>query len=241
MYNRGFAFVGHPFTGGGATVVDVRDPRKPVPVNFIATHPRSWSLHFQTFDLLLLAEEFNFIALPAEIAVARSRLRRRPQGLRHRKSRRSAADRLHAGRGAGTASHLVDRRALCLCLGDPRRLHRSYFHRIDLQDPATPREVGRWWVPGMWQAGGETNPIGRAGWRCIIRWSPTESPTAAGVTRDDPPRCFGPGATPSGAAQSDAAIRRLHAHGTAAATARARSSRMRPWPISRSSRRSTSG
>src|SRR5271170_895860 len=63
MVNKGYAFVGHPFSGGGATVVDVRDPRQPTPVNFLPVHPRSWSLHFQTFgDLLLVAEEFNFIA-----------------------------------------------------------------------------------------------------------------------------------------------------------------------------------
>jgi hypothetical protein len=27
---------------------------------------------------------------------------------------------------------------------------------LDLQDPSRPREVGRWWMPGQWSAGGET-------------------------------------------------------------------------------------
>lgn len=27
---------------------------------------------------------------------------------------------------------------------------------LDLKDPANPEEVGRWWVPGQWEAGGET-------------------------------------------------------------------------------------
>src|SRR5262245_9504742 len=27
---------------------------------------------------------------------------------------------------------------------------------LDLVDPARPREVGRWWMPGQWTAGGET-------------------------------------------------------------------------------------
>ena len=44
MVNKGHAFVGHPFTGGGITVVDVRDPRDPTPVNFLHVHPRSWTL-----------------------------------------------------------------------------------------------------------------------------------------------------------------------------------------------------
>ena len=29
---------------------------------------------------------------------------------------------------------------------------------LDLKDPARPEEVGRWWIPGQWQAGGEAYP-----------------------------------------------------------------------------------
>jgi hypothetical protein len=29
---------------------------------------------------------------------------------------------------------------------------------LDLKDPARPEEVGRWWIPGQWQAGGEPYP-----------------------------------------------------------------------------------
>lgn len=29
---------------------------------------------------------------------------------------------------------------------------------LDLQDPARPQEVGRWWIPGQWAAGGEEYP-----------------------------------------------------------------------------------
>ena len=29
---------------------------------------------------------------------------------------------------------------------------------LDLRDPAAPAEVGRWWIPGQWEAGGETYP-----------------------------------------------------------------------------------
>ena len=31
---------------------------------------------------------------------------------------------------------------------------------LDLADPAKPKEVGRWWIPGQWQAGGEDYPWG---------------------------------------------------------------------------------
>jgi hypothetical protein len=29
---------------------------------------------------------------------------------------------------------------------------------LDLKDPSRPEEVGRWWIPGQWQAGGEPYP-----------------------------------------------------------------------------------
>jgi hypothetical protein len=32
---------------------------------------------------------------------------------------------------------------------------------LDLIDPAHPREIGRWWLPGQWIAGGETPRSGR--------------------------------------------------------------------------------
>ena len=31
---------------------------------------------------------------------------------------------------------------------------------LDLADPARPEEVGRWWIPGQWEAGGEEYPWG---------------------------------------------------------------------------------
>jgi len=41
---------------------------------------------------------------------------------------------------------------------------------LDLADPARPEEVGRWWIPGQWEAGGEDYP-----WRAFV-----------------PPRCHHP-------------------------------------------------
>lgn len=156
MVNKGFAFVGHPFTGGGATVVDVRDPRAPRPVNFIGVHPRSWSLHFQTFgDLLLLAEEFNFIA-------HEPRMRWRDEdssgGLRVYDIADPATPRQIGfmpvdGLGLHRLWWVGERYAYASAL-----LHGYSDHIlmcIDVQDPTQPREVGRWWLPGMWQAGGE--------------------------------------------------------------------------------------
>ena len=160
MFNKGYAFVGHPFSGGGATIVDVRDPRKPTPVNFLSVHPRSWSLHFQTYgDLLLVAEEFNFIAHQPK---AKWRDPDCSAGLRVYDLTDPAHPRpIGFMPVEGLGLHRVwwtgGRYAYASALLDGYTDH--LFISIDLQDPTKPREVGRWWVPGMWQAGGEKNEM----------------------------------------------------------------------------------
>jgi hypothetical protein len=164
MFNKGFAFVGHPFTGGGATVVDVREPRDPKPVGFVATHPRSWSLHFQAFgDLLLVAEEFNFIAhRPA----SQWRDPDCSAGLRVYDIADPAAPRSIGfmpveGLGLHRIWWAGGRYAFASALLDGFTDH--MLISIDLADPARPREAGRWWLPGMWREGGETlRSAGRA-------------------------------------------------------------------------------
>ncbi len=164
MFNRGYAYVGHPFSGGGASVIDVRDPRKPAPVGFLATHPRSWSLHFQTFDdLMLVAEEFNFIAHQPQ---ARWRDPDCAAGLRvYDLSQPGQPRPIGFMPVAGLGLHRLwwtgGRYAYASALLDGFTDH--IFVCIDMQQPSAPQEVGRWWIPGMWQAGGERDPpAGRA-------------------------------------------------------------------------------
>ena len=47
MVHKGHAFVGHMFADG-FTVTDVRDPRRPRPVNFVAAPPNTRAFHLQT-------------------------------------------------------------------------------------------------------------------------------------------------------------------------------------------------
>jgi len=57
MLADGHAFVSHPFTGG-FSVVDVRDPRRPVPVAYVPPPPGTRTLHLQLSDgFLLVANE----------------------------------------------------------------------------------------------------------------------------------------------------------------------------------------
>ena len=56
---------------------------------------------------------------------------------------------------------------------------------LDLADPAKPKEVGRWWIPGQWQAGGEDYPwdeLGAAALPSSAAHAATGSMSATGTT-----------------------------------------------------------
>jgi hypothetical protein len=49
MVHKGYAYVGHIFSKG-FSVVDVRDPKNPKPVNYMPTPPNTWSIHLQNYE-----------------------------------------------------------------------------------------------------------------------------------------------------------------------------------------------
>src|ERR1700675_2343301 len=53
MVHRGYAYIGHIFSKG-FSVVDVRDPKTPKLVKYVAAPSNTWTLHLQAFDDLLL-------------------------------------------------------------------------------------------------------------------------------------------------------------------------------------------
>ena len=132
----------------GLFVIDVRDPKNPRAVNYLAAPPGTWNIHLQTHDDLLLvinakdmfaAAEFadekayykgqlGKVVGTAEAKSDRARLDRGACGLRHFQAGGAAPHRLHAGRRRRHPSRLVHRRALGLCLGADRRLHRLHLH-----------------------------------------------------------------------------------------------------------------
>jgi hypothetical protein len=172
MLNKGHAFVCNPFSAG-TSVLDVRDPRAPKVVNFLPVHQRSWSIHLQSFgDLLLVAEEFNFYSVFNEgssyydaSAVGMDSSRYGKQGEDF-----SAGLRVYDIKDPGNP------RAIGFMPVEGLGLHRLWWVGgryayasafldgftdhillvIDMSDPAHPREAGRWWLPGMNKAAGET-------------------------------------------------------------------------------------
>ena len=47
MVHRGYAYVGHMFSKG-FSVIDVRDPKNPRAVDYLAAPPGTWNIHLQT-------------------------------------------------------------------------------------------------------------------------------------------------------------------------------------------------
>ena len=151
MVHRGYAYIGHIFSKG-FSVIDVRDPAHPKYVKHVAAPPNTWTLHLQAHDDTspghpqqghvrpgrARRREGLLQRLGRSSRQARSRraqLVGRHGGLRHLQARRPQADRLHAGRGNGPASHVVCRRALGLRLRAARRLLRLYPHHHRHEGP----------------------------------------------------------------------------------------------------------
>ena len=62
MVNKGFAITGHMFSKG-FSVIDVRAPRDPKPVNYTPAPPNTWNIHLQTHgDLLLVINAKDMFA-----------------------------------------------------------------------------------------------------------------------------------------------------------------------------------
>lgn len=166
MVNKGHAFIGHVFSGG-VTVVDTRDPTNPVPVAFLPAPENTWTPHLQTHgDLMLVVNEFDFYsAYPDERDYYGRSVNDIPEsrafsaGVRVYDISAPARPREIAflpvgGKGVHRIWWDGGRYAYASVL--PWGFTDHIFAVIDLVDPETPVEVGRWWMPGMWSAGGES-------------------------------------------------------------------------------------
>jgi hypothetical protein len=166
MVHRGFAYIGHGFSNG-ITVVDVRDPKHPKTVNFLACPPNTRAHHLQTHGDLLLAvngpsiwtmqvnEKAYFSGSSADAVKEQSFT----TGLRVYDLSRPEAPReigfmptdgmgphriwYVGGRYAYLSIHFADFSDHVLAI-------------VDMADPTRPHVVGKYWLPGMWTAGGET-------------------------------------------------------------------------------------
>ena len=198
MVQRGYAYIGHGFSNGISTL-DVRDPKNPKVVDFIACPPGTRAFHLQAHGDLLLTvnapsvwtmKEFAsdggayFNRSPAEIL--KSQLDRFTSGLRVYDISRPekpveigfmpvgglGPQRIWytGGRYAYASIHFSDFTDHILAI-------------VDLIDPTKPKVVGRCWIPGMWAGGGET-PTWKAGRRYALHHVVVAGDLAYGAWRD---------------------------------------------------------
>ena len=177
MVHKGHAFIGHMFSDG-ISVVDVRDPRRPAPVTFIANPPNTRSHHIQVHgDIMLAVNGANIWALQhfaqqkdyftqSLTDSFQDRTKSFASGLRVYDIANPAAPREIAflpitGLGLHRIWWVGGRYAYASAHMDGFTDH--IMVAIDVSDPARPVLAGHWWLPGMWQAGGETSaaPQGR--------------------------------------------------------------------------------
>ena len=141
-------FIGHMRNPSGTTIVDVADPRKPKILARIDV-PDGWHSH-----KVRVANDIMLV--------------------NHEKLGQGGDQMFGGGLGIYDVSKPADPKLICKWRTGGRGVHRYDFDGryayisptadgyignfvmiLDLADPTNPQEVGRWWIPGQWEAGGE--------------------------------------------------------------------------------------
>ena len=176
MIHRGFAYVGHMFSKG-FSVIDVRDPKRPKPANFFAAPPNTWNIHLQTHDDLLLVINARDMFAAAEFADEKAYYKGQLGQVVGTATKTGDTKRnWTAGMAVYDISDPPNPKQIGFMPVAGGGVHRIWytggrwayasalldgftdyiFITIDMSDPANPREAGRWWIPGMNTAAGET-------------------------------------------------------------------------------------
>jgi len=160
VVERGMAYIGHMRNPHGTSVVDVSDPRQPRLIERVEVPLGIHSHKVRVGNgLMLVNHEFlNATVVRGEQAPAGFR-----GGLGIYDISRPGAPRLvskwevtgEPGPSSGIHRFDFDGRYAYLSPTSEGYLGNIVLI-LDLADPARPVEVGRWWMPGQWTAGGET-------------------------------------------------------------------------------------
>jgi hypothetical protein len=202
MVHRGYAYIGHMFSQG-FSVIDMRDPKNPRAVNYLAAPPGTWNIHLQTHDDLLLVVNAKDMFAATEFADERAYYRGQLGSVV------GTAQAMAARRDwtAGLAVYDISRPAAPRRIGfmpvEGGGIHRIWyvggrwayvsalldgftdyiFMIVDMADPEKPRAAGRYWIPGMNLAAGEAPPWPAAS-RCGLHHAIANGDTACAAWRD---------------------------------------------------------
>ena len=175
MVHRGYAYVGHMFSKG-FSVIDVRDPKSPRAANYVTAPPGTWNIHLQTHDDLLLVINAKDMFAAAEFADERAYYRGQLGTVVGTAQATSTARNWTAGLVVYDISQPAAPRRIGFMPVEGGGIHRIWyvggrwayvsalldgftdyiFLTVDMADPAQPRVAGRYWIPGMHLAAGET-------------------------------------------------------------------------------------
>ncbi|MCA5918271.1 LVIVD repeat-containing protein [Pectobacterium brasiliense] len=199
MVHRGYAYIGH-MVSQGVSIVDVRDARNPKPAGFISAPPGTWNIHLQTHDDLLLVVNARDLFADASFA---------EEKVYYTRSVADTVSTKQQGKSWSAGLRIFDistpdkPREISFLPLDGIGIHRIWyvggrwayvsalldgysdyiFLTIDLADPQRPEVAGRYWLPGMHTAGGETAswPEGK---RYALHHAIISGDTAYGSWRD---------------------------------------------------------
>lgn len=199
MVHRGYAYIGH-MVSQGVSIVDVRDARNLKPTGFIAAPPGTWNIHLQTHDDLLLVVNARDLFADASFA---------EEKVYYTRSVADTVSTKQQGKSWSAGLRIFDistpdkPREISFLPLDGIGIHRIWyvggrwayvsalldgysdyiFLTIDLADPQRPEVAGRYWLPGMHTAGGETAswPEGK---RYALHHAIISGDTAYGSWRD---------------------------------------------------------
>lgn len=199
MVHRGYAYIGH-MVSQGVSIVDVRDAKNPKPAGFIAAPPGTWNIHLQTHDDLLLVVNARDLFADASFA---------EEKVYYTRSVADTVSTKQQGKSWSAGLRIFDistpdkPREISFLPLDGIGIHRIWyvggrwayvsalldgysdyiFLTIDLADPQRPEVAGRYWLPGMHTASGETAnwPEGK---RYALHHAIISGDTAYGSWRD---------------------------------------------------------
>lgn len=197
MVHRGYAYIAQPWSGG-FSIVDVRDPKRPGETVFIPAPPNTWTIHLQTHDDLLLT--IHALDLFSDAAFANEK------DYYTRSVGETVGGRTRdwsAGMAIWDISRPTEPRQIGFFPVNGIGIHRIWYTGgrwayvsalidgysdyilliVDLADPTKPVEAGRYWLPGMHTAGGETPNWGE-GRRFALHHAVVSGDTAFACWRD---------------------------------------------------------
>lgn len=200
MVNKGYAITGHMFSKG-FSVIDVRDPRNPKPVNYIPAPANTWNIHLQTHEDLLLVinakDMFASAEFQDETEYYKGKIGKKV-GTTDQARKRDWT----AGMTVYDIANPAEPRQIGFMPVDGGGIHRVWyvggrwayasvlldgftdyiFMTIDMTDPTSPKEAGRYWLPGMNAAAGEIPKEDEA--RAGLHHAIIHGDTAYGAWRD---------------------------------------------------------